>query len=1528
MRGRLPIVDKSGRAATRRVPALIPALCLGAALAVALGSPENASGQAVMLPAQDGGEGQLAVLRGNTRPEASTANDRGRVADGMPLEHLMLQLRRSPEREQALQQFIKDVHNPKSPSFHHWITAAEFGKSYGATSAETAAVTNWLESQGFKVNLVYPNQMVIDFSATAGQIRQAFRTEIHNLSVNGRAHIANMSDPQIPAELVSTVAGISSLNDFRPHPMLRPRADFRGNYTDAEGYYALVPADLATIYNFNPAFQAGYSGQGQTVVLIEDTNLYTTADWTTFRSKFGLASAYPAGSISQVHPSSNTNNCADPGYNGDDIEATLDVEWASAGAPSAAIELASCADTYTNFGGFIALQNLLNASGTPPAIVSISYGESESYLGASFNAYINSLYQQAVAEGVSVFVSSGDEGAASSDADQAYAQSGVTVSGFTSTPYDVSVGGTDFADTYEGANATYWNSKNSANYGSALSYVPEIPWNDSCASVLIADYWGMFPGYGSGGLCDHGDNVTTASGSGGPSGCASGAPDVGGIVSGTCAGYPKPSWQSGLLGNPNDGVRDIPDVSLFAANGVWSHYYVFCFSDPSYGMNCNGTPDTWAGAGGTSFAAPIMAGIQALVNQASGTRWGNPNPAYYALAATEFGSAGSASCNSALGSSVGSNCVFYDVTQLPLLYTGTGTGADIDVPCLGLNCYRPSGKYGVLSTTPQTLTSALTTSLGYGYTSAPSCILSGGGGSGATCSASLSGVVHSVNVTNGGSGYTSYPTCTLSGGGGSGASCIAYICTNYQVCYIALATYGSGYTSAPKCTISGGGGKGATCSATEAKGVAVRLTAAGSGYTAMPHCALSGGGGSGAACAAFGINSSGGYQAAFSAATGWDFATGIGTVNASNLVASFIPGSVTFSPLRLAFSSQSLGATSAAQAVTVTNNSTGGLTISAVSISGTNASDFAKSADSCSGVTVASQGTCSVSVTFTPSAGGNRGASLTFTDTASNSPQAVSLSGTGTGVTASLSPASMTFAAQATGTKSSAKTATLTNTGKATLVIGSIALGGLNSSEFGETTTCGASLSAGAKCTISVTFAPTLVGVGTASVTVIDNSTGSPHTLALSGTGKAAPTVSLSPTTLSFGTQTAGISSTAQSVTLKNTGTAGLTIKSVALTGTGASAFLKSTTCGTTVGIGAQCTMSVTFKPASSGSKTASLTITDNAPNASQSVALSGTGVQPTVSVSPATLGFGSEAVGGSTSAQVITLTNTSALTLTITKIAIGGTNATAFGQTSTCGATLSAGDNCTVSLSFVPQKPGSASASLTFADNAATSPQSVKLAGTGTGPLVSLSPAGITFANQALNTASTTHVVTLTNAGNAVLDISSIALTGPGASAFKETTTCGSTLNAGAKCTVSLTFSPVAAGKSTAALALTDSGPLSPQSLSLIGTGVAAPAVKLSPTALSFQSQAVGTLSSAQQVILTDTGTAALRITRITVGGTNSASFSQSKTCGATLDASASCTIFVTIKPTSAGSKNASVIVTDNAPNSPQSIALSGTGQ
>jgi len=499
-----------------------------------------------------------------------------------------------------------------------------------------------------------------------------------------------------------------SLHDFRPHANFKRRPA----YTFTSGgstYQAVVPADLATIYNLNPLFSAGISGQGQTVVVIEDTNVYSATDWSTFRSTFGLSS-YTSGSFTTVHPTG-SSSCTSPGVvSGAESEAELDAEWASAAAPSAAIELASCKDTSTTFGGLIALQNLVNGS-SPPAIVSISYGECEAENGATANAAYNSTYEQAVTEGTSVFVSAGDEGAASCDADEAKATHGIGVSGFASTPYNVAVGGTDFGDSYAGTNSTYWNSTNTSAYGSAKSYIPEIPWNDSCASVLISTVEGYSTTYGSSGFCNSttgkADFLTTASGSGGPSGCATGSASTSGVVSGTCKGYAKPSWQS-VVGNPADGVRDLPDVSLFAANGVWGHYYVFCDSDTrDGGAACTGAPSGWSGAGGTSFASPILAGVQALVNQKQGAKQGNPNAVYYKLAATEYGSGGSSTCNSSNGNTVGSSCIFYDVTL-----------GDMDVNCTGTHsCYLPSGKNGVLSTSDSSYLKAYGTGTGWDFAS-------------------------------------------------------------------------------------------------------------------------------------------------------------------------------------------------------------------------------------------------------------------------------------------------------------------------------------------------------------------------------------------------------------------------------------------------------------------------------------------------------------------------------------------------------------------------------------------------------------------------------------------------------------------------------------------------------------------------------------------------------------------------------------------------------------------------------------------
>jgi hypothetical protein len=341
-------------------------------------------------------ESQTVTLRGNTRPEAKFAQyDLGRVADDLPVEHLLLLLQRSLAQEQALETYIDSLNDKSSPNFHKWLTAVQLGEQYGVAPEDLGTVTNWLESHGFTVNTVYSNHIVIDFSGTAGEVRDAFHTELHYLRIGDQTHIANMSDPQIPAALAPVVQGIFSLNDFKPHPMYRmadPAYTFAGCATTTDAptepgtCYGVTAQDNQVIYNLTPLYPAAgqpdstghYSGQGLTIALVEDTDTYSGAgDWNYYRKVFGLARTFPYGTYNQVHP----GGCADPGTNGNDIEAALDVEVASAIAPNANIELISCPSTTFTFGGLLAVQNLLNESGSGPLnapggvpVISMSYG--------------------------------------------------------------------------------------------------------------------------------------------------------------------------------------------------------------------------------------------------------------------------------------------------------------------------------------------------------------------------------------------------------------------------------------------------------------------------------------------------------------------------------------------------------------------------------------------------------------------------------------------------------------------------------------------------------------------------------------------------------------------------------------------------------------------------------------------------------------------------------------------------------------------------------------------------------------------------------------------------------------------------------------------------------------------------------------------------------------------------------------------------------------------------------------------------
>jgi Abnormal spindle-like microcephaly-assoc'd, ASPM-SPD-2-Hydin len=305
------------------------------------------------------------------------------------------------------------------------------------------------------------------------------------------------------------------------------------------------------------------------------------------------------------------------------------------------------------------------------------------------------------------------------------------------------------------------------------------------------------------------------------------------------------------------------------------------------------------------------------------------------------------------------------------------------------------------------------------------------------------------------------------------------------------------------------------------------------------------------------------------------------------------------------FPKQTVGTTSTAKVVTLKNGGTSTLTFSSIGITGTNSSDFAQS-NTC-GTSLAAGASCTISVTFTPAAAQTFTGFVTMNDNAVGSPHNIGLIGTGIAGTVSLSPASMNFGKVNVGTTSASKSATLTNTGTIAVAISSIAIMGTDPADFAETNDCPSSLNAGAKCTITVTFAPQVTGGLSASVTVTDNATGSPQTIALTGSG-VRPNVQLSPKSLTFGSQEIGTTSAPQNITLTDDGGGTLTISSIAITGTDPEDFAQTNNCPASLPTTGTCTITVTFTPTATGSRTAVVTITDNAASSPQEASLSGTG--------------------------------------------------------------------------------------------------------------------------------------------------------------------------------------------------------------------------------------------------------------------------------------------------------------------------------
>jgi hypothetical protein len=641
-------------------------------------------------------EKNLVTLSGNVHPLARAEFDQGLVADAQPLNRILLLLRRSPDQEAALMKLLEDQQSKSSPDYHAWLTPDQFGKRFGPADADIQSVTQWLTSQGFTGIKVGPGRTVLEFSGTVSSVRNTFRTEVHRYLVGGIEHIANTSVPQIPAAVAPVVAGVVSLHSFRPIPHVLSVGSFFHSRATGEvkplftppgnggRFFPLAPGDFATIYNTAPLLTANpkIDGTGQTIAVLGESNI-RMQDVVDFRNLFGLPQNFSTRNIILNGP--------DPGFNGSETESDLDVQWAGAVAPGATIDFVTSSPTETTAG--VHLSAVYTVDNNLAAVMSESFGECEQNLGAAGNQFYNALWEQAAAQGITVVLSSGDGGSAGCDNfnTQQTATQGLAVSGFASTPFNIAVGGTDF-DQFNNW-SQYWNTTNApVTQASAKGYIPEIPWNDSCAQIGIS---------GCGTSAPQG-SLNIVAGSGGPSTI-----------------YSKPLWQSGA-GVPNDGKRDLPDLSLFASNGFTGSLYIICQADvvtpPNPTCSLNNFGFTYQGVGGTSASAPAFAGIMALVNQKESTaaspapRQGNANYVLYALAKKS-----GASCPSSVTEA--SSCIFNDVTKgnsaLPTGLPGVGTNS---VPCKGgtPNCsVSTAGSNGVLVTPLSSTTEAWTAAAGY-----------------------------------------------------------------------------------------------------------------------------------------------------------------------------------------------------------------------------------------------------------------------------------------------------------------------------------------------------------------------------------------------------------------------------------------------------------------------------------------------------------------------------------------------------------------------------------------------------------------------------------------------------------------------------------------------------------------------------------------------------------------------------------------------------------------------------------------------
>ena len=521
----------------------------------------------------------VSALKGNVHALARPEFDQGPVEVSFRLDRITMMFKPSESQQADLDALLGQLQNPSSPNYHRWLTAEQFADRFGLSPNDLAKITSWLEAQGFTIDETARSRRWVVFSGTAQQVESAFHTPIHRYVVNGETHYANAAEPSVPSELLGMVLGFRSLQNFRPKPrsiFRRVVGGLRPDFTSTvSGDHFLAPDDFATIYNVKGLYNAGIDGTGQKIAVMGQTDIQVS-DITAFRAASGLSASNPTiilipGGVA--------------GISKNDIgEADLDIEWAGGIARNASI-------VYVNGGtagggAFDALQYAVNNNTAP--VISISYGDCERDMGSASLNFFSSLGQQANAQGITILAPGGDNGAADCDFSTTstpvtIAMHGLAVDAPASIPEFTGIGGSEFNE----GSGTYWSTVNNSNSGSALSYIPEVVWNTTVQDKQLAA--------GGGGKSIH---------------------------------FSKPCWQTGA-GVPNDGARDVPDISFSASAD--HDGYLTC-SQGSCVTGFRAADGTLSVVGGTSIGPPVFAGIVALINQQTNSSQGNVNPILYALA--------------------------------------------------------------------------------------------------------------------------------------------------------------------------------------------------------------------------------------------------------------------------------------------------------------------------------------------------------------------------------------------------------------------------------------------------------------------------------------------------------------------------------------------------------------------------------------------------------------------------------------------------------------------------------------------------------------------------------------------------------------------------------------------------------------------------------------------------------------------------------------------------------------------------------